>query len=1151
LLRSRGAGPERVVAVALPRGADAVVAVLAVLDSGAAVLPLDLGNPPARLAGLLRAAGAVLLVTDSGSAATLAGHDLPGLVRLDDDAVRGELTERAHAAAGPLPHPDSLAAVTFTSGSTGEPKAVAVPHRALAALHAHHRERLYAAADGPRRLRVAHSASFAFDASWDALLSVLAGHELHVLTEDVYLDADALAGYVASHGIDYLDFTPSWWAGLLATGALPQLPAVAVVGGEGFPPALWTRMREAAAASGSRVLNLYGPTECTVDTLMAEVTDAAEPVVGRGVGDTGAHVLDAFLRPVPTGAVGELYLAGRQLARGYLGAPATTAARFVADPSRPGERMYRTGDLARRRPDGVLEVLGRSDEQISLRGFRVEPGEVERALLQLPGVARAAVVRRDDPGVPARLVGYVVPAAGAAVEPEALRAALAAVLPAHLVPAVLVVLGDLPLTRNGKLDRAALPAPGTGSGVGSVVGSGVGSGSAPDDRRAGPAGEAERALCAVFAEVLGSRAPGGVGPADDFFALGGDSIDTIAVVARARRAGLAVSAREVFERRTPAALALLARTLPTTAAGDTGDDTGADTGAGVPLVVLDERRRAAAAQHLPAGAGARLADVWPLTPTQQGMLVHAETDASDVYTTSLRLDLRGPLDTARVAAALDALLRRHPQLRVLPWQGDLDAPVLLVADALAVPLREVDLTPLGGGSTSRSGTAAAGAALEALERVELAGGVDLAGAPLLRAVLVRLAPDGGVPCCRLLLVAHHVLLDGWSTPLLVAELLGLLADPSGAALPAPADLRPVLRWLAGRDADAAAGVWREALAGAEPLLLGTGTAAVAEPVVVEEVLPAAVAEALAGCARRAGVTLAVLLQVAWAAVLAEVTGRDDVVFGQTVSGRPAEVPGAEAVLGMLITTVPVRVRLEAAAGCAEVLRRTASEQAALLDVQHLGLGLVQRAAGAGALFDSLLVVENYPRGLLDAAPAGAPALTGVGGHDATHYPVTVTALPQGPDGGFALQVEHRPGTVDAALAAELPGRLVRVLTALAARPGAPVAALLRHRAVPVGVPAAPAAAAGPRPAPGAGRRETHRRETHQRETGGTLVGVAAALADVLGAPTADPDDDFFALGGDSISAMQLVGRLRGLGLVCATRDVFALRTPRALAGLPR
>ncbi|GAA3463672.1 non-ribosomal peptide synthetase [Saccharothrix longispora] len=509
-LLARGVRPEEPVGLFLERGVDAVAGVLAILRAGGAVLPLTTDLPDARLAELLADAGAAVVLTRRRLAHRLPTGRTP--------AARAVLVEDDHPpppAPPPRVTPDHLAYVLHTSGSTGRPHGVLATHRGLLALHAHHARGLFAS---PTRRKVAHTAGLGFDAMWLPLLWMLAGHELHVVDDDTLADPRALVAHLVAAGIDVVDETPSRLRELLRAGLLdgPVRPGTVVTGGEPVDPDLCARL----VAAGVEAHNAYGTTEVAVESLLCPVTDVDRAVLGRPVAGARAHVLDADLRPADEG---ELYLAGPGVARGYLGRPGLTAASFVADPhGPPGGRMYRTGDLVRRRPDGLLDHLGRVGGHVKVRGVRVDPREVEATLLRHPDVTAAAVVPRGT-----GLVAYVV----ADCPPEALRSFVADLLPAQAVPSAVVPLEALPLTANGKVDRRALPGPRP---AGPVVAPRT-----PDEER----------VAAVWRDVLGVER---VGVLDDFVALGGDSVLAMRVAAGL---GRDLSARRVFALGTVEALA--------------------------------------------------------------------------------------------------------------------------------------------------------------------------------------------------------------------------------------------------------------------------------------------------------------------------------------------------------------------------------------------------------------------------------------------------------------------------------------------------------------------------------------------------------------------------------------------------------------------
>ena len=699
LLLRAGAGPERVVAVLLPRGVDAVVGWLAVLAAGAVYLPVEEDQPDQRLSWLLEDARPALVLTDPGLAPRAGSHRT---------VLVGDAAGRPDTAPGVPLDPAQGAYLIYTSGSTGRPKGVLVPHGALAALLAHHRDRLFG--PDPAGVAVALGAAFSFDTAWEGVLWLAAGAVLHVLDDEIRRDPDRYVGYVREHRIDFLDLTPAWAGRLVDAGLLTgdHVPAQLMLGGEAVGRALWTVLRDTPRTTA---WNFYGPTEVTVDSLATPVAASVAPLVGRPLAGLRAYVLDAFLRPVPAGVPGELHLAGPQLARGYAGRRGPTAERFVADPYGPaGSRMYRTGDLVRWTPDGRLDFLGRTDDQVKVRGFRIEPGEIEAALRELPGVTAAAVTLRGD-----RLVGYVVPST---LDAAALRAGLAAALPDHLVPAALVPLAALPLTTAGKLDRAALPEPDLRS-----------------TSRA-PATAAERALAGLFAETLGLPS---VGAEDSFFALGGDSIVSIQLVWRARAAGLAITPRQVFEQRTVAGLAAVAG-VATPAGKEPGEAYGE-----VPTT--------------------------PVLRWFAGLAERAPR-AADRYAQSMRVTLPAGADPGRVAAALDAVLDRHDLLRARYADGRLTVPPpgsVRAADVLTGPsdAGPSDAGPAAAGPPEAGAPVSAGTPGAGAPAAGPAGADDLAaGLAPADGVMVR----GSIVDGELRLVVHHLAVDGVSWRVLLADL---------------------------------------------------------------------------------------------------------------------------------------------------------------------------------------------------------------------------------------------------------------------------------------------------------------------------------------------------------------------------------------------
>ncbi|MGV2922148.1 amino acid adenylation domain-containing protein, partial [Streptomyces alfalfae] len=698
----RGVGPARVVALAVPRSAAAVVARLAVAKAGGAVLPVDPDYPPQRREFMLADAGAELILDDPAQVWAAEGP-----TTAPTDADRTSTLTPAHPAY-----------VIYTSGSTGTPKGVVVTHRGLASFAAAAAEQ-YAAGPGDRVLQFA---SPSFDASiLELCVSLLSGATL-VTGEEGPLVGERLAEVLAERRVSHTLIPPAALATLPARTAadLPHLRTL-IVGAEACPADLVDTW-----APGRRMVNSYGPTEATVvATWTGPLTPGAgAPPIGRPSGGTRVYVLDTALRPVPPGVTGELHIAGPGLARGYLGRPGLTAQRFLPDPfGAPGERMYRTGDLVRWSADGQLRYAGRADDQVKLRGFRIEPGEIESALRRSPLVRDAAVAVRagDEPGTPSRLVAYVVPEPPAAThtrpEPSGtgspgtdssatalstgeLRLHLAETLPPHMVPSVFVPLDRLPLSPNGKIDRRALPAPGPAR--------------AMDGPQTAPRTDTERRIARIWADVLGLAEVGAEG---NFFALGGDSILSMQVVSRMRRDGLHVATRDLFTHQTVAELATVVRTAP---------------------------RRSA--------EGPVTGEV-PLTPIQEWFLTTPRA-AHHHFNQSALFELDGRPDPRALHTALDALIEHHDALRMRftrdehgwqqynppPADGD-DAPDILVRHDLS-------------GLSPEDADAAMAKAADALH-----ASFDLARGPHLRAALFTGDPDRPA---YLLLIAHHLVVDAVS-----------------------------------------------------------------------------------------------------------------------------------------------------------------------------------------------------------------------------------------------------------------------------------------------------------------------------------------------------------------------------------------------------
>jgi len=508
-LQHRGVRAETPVPILLRRGPDYVVAMLAVLKAGGLIVPLDPGMPSERIREIIGQTGAALIIDD----ALLADIGAPG-----PDYLPAQV------------RPGQGAYIIFTSGTTGKPKGVIGTHGALLAYGDDHVRNVLGPAQAGlnRTLRIAHAWSFTFDAAWQPLVALLGGHRVHIIGDDVQRDAEALVATIGRFGLDMIDTTPSMFTQLRAAGLLSTVPlAVLALGGENIDTAAWQGIRAECERTGMRAHNCYGPTETTVEAVVAAIADNEQPCIGLPTDPMTAHVLDSWLRPVPAGVAGELYLTGGQLTRGYLGRAGETSGRFVADPVTPGARMYRTGDVVRRLRGNALQFLGRSDDQVKIRGFRVEPAEVAAALHRHPDVRHAHVaVRRHRSGP--RLTAYVV----SSVPANELRRMLTTTLPRYLVPHHIIDVEAIPLTSHGKIDDAALAALDADRGVGRA------------DEFAAPATGTEVVLAEVLGELLDTPV---VDVNADFLDLGLDSIVALSVVQAVRRRGVSLRARLMLE----------------------------------------------------------------------------------------------------------------------------------------------------------------------------------------------------------------------------------------------------------------------------------------------------------------------------------------------------------------------------------------------------------------------------------------------------------------------------------------------------------------------------------------------------------------------------------------------------------------------------
>ncbi|HLX10126.1 MAG TPA: amino acid adenylation domain-containing protein, partial [Thermoanaerobaculia bacterium] len=904
-LAALGVRAEDRVAVCLPRSPRLIVALLACVKAGAGYVPLDPAYPAERLAWLLADSGAAAVVTAGEAGAALPAD---GCAKVDLDDLEGDagvIARPGVAAAGAAGAggadgaagvrgagggggAEGLFCLLYTSGSTGTPKAVALVHRGVArlALGGGH------ARLGPDRV-LAHLAPITFDAATFEIWCALANGARLVILPPGVPSLDGLGAALARHRVTTLFLTTALFHEMVEHNLSGLAPVEELLTG-GDVVSLAHFERAAAALPGTRLIDGYGPTEDTTFATCWPVvpgTAAGSSPIGRPIAGTEVYVLDRAGELLPPGSAGELALAGDALARGYWNRPALTAERFRPHPfsRRVGERVYLTGDSVRHRPDGNLQFLGRIDRQVKVRGFRVEPGEIEAALATHPGVAQSiAMVREDRPG-DKRLVAYVVPRAGESdIDAAGLSRHLAAYLPAHLLPTSLMVVASLPVTRHGKVDRQALPAPRWDS--------------EPAAAHEIPRTPAEQLLAGIWEQVLGVER---VGLHDSFFDLGGHSLLAARLMSQVRRA---------FEVELPLAALFEAPTL----AGLAARLAGPQTPLSEPGLGLAPRQRPA----LP-----------PLSFAQERLWFLDRLEPAGItYNIPAALRLRGPLAWAPLAGAINAIVARHEALRTRFPEIE-GRPVQQVEPPSAVPLPVVDLAPLG--------AAAAAAESLRLAAAEAAAPFALAAGPLLRVRLLAL----GAGEWLLLLSFHHIVFDGASVEVFWRELGTLYAacqssgrDPqaSPAMLSELAELPPLpiqyldyalwqRRRLDGPALAALVAFWRQALAGAPPALAlptdrprpavrgSRGGRRLLRP-------DPGIADAVAALARRRGATSFMVLLAAWAALLGRAGGgAAAVVVGLPVANRDRlEI---EPLIGFFVNAIPLHVDLGGDPAFGELLGR--------------------------------------------------------------------------------------------------------------------------------------------------------------------------------------------------------------------------------------
>ncbi len=1035
-LRGLGVLPGDRVGLYLDRTADAVIAVLAVLKTGAAYVPVDISAPRDRMAYTFGQARVDLVVTDQPAEA-VAGPWATVRPRGEDAAaIAGRPAHRLGLPATA----DDAAYVIFTSGSTGRPKGVQIAHRHVRELMASGAAHL---GIGPGDVATMFH-SYAFDVSvWELWSALLHGGRLVVVPYLVCRSPQEFAELLGREHVTLLSQTPSAFRQLTTElgdrpRALPDLRWVLLAGEALDPPAV-RRWFDLDPAPPAGLCNLYGTTETTVHATTFDVfgTDGFERSrVGAVMPHLTQAVLDDRLRPVPTGVAGELYLGGGALAHGYVGRADLTAQRFLPDPyaGSPGARMYRTGDLVRRLRDGGLEYLGRRDGQVKVRGYRIELGEIETVLAAHPSVATCAVaVREPEPG-DKRLAAYLTLVPECDPDPDDLRAHLRATLPDYMVPATFTVLPVLPLTTNGKVDRGALPEP-------SAPARTAGAGHVP------PSGELQVLIAGIWSDVLDVA---GIGADDDFFRLGGDSLRAVRVANALRAAGWTVDLQDLFRRPTVAALARAA--VPT--AGGHGDD-GAPGHA--PFALVDAADRAT----MPAD----VVDAGPTAAMQLAMAYHMElSGGADSYHNVNSYLVGGAFDADLLRQAITEAMRRHPVLRTSIDLTSYGEPLQLVHGDVEPPLRVADLRHLG----EEERQAVVRAEFDRLRTT----GFALDTAPLFAVRAHRLTDD----TFQLTVAEHHAILDGWSFTSLLAELLRRHAELiAGSAEPPPPPPRSGFLDFAAVERRAAREewsllFWRNRLRGLDgtlrlrrDLALPADDAAGAGVRITEQVVPG-VGAALRRAAAAAGATPKSVAFAAHLIALAAVTGTRAPVTGLSVNGRLSAEGSTEA-LGLFLNTVPVCAATDRPP--LELARALHEEETAMLPHRRVPFAVLARMMASTSLdsnfgflrFHALSTVAGSGTQIVSDGPPFEPTMR----HEPTSFALSAAMVmdPTSDDG--LLVVDHDRAAVPARAAAAYRAAYLAAVAEMADGTAAAPGSSPAHAATPANAPAPATPAPSPSP----------------------------------------------------------------------------------------
>jgi len=1013
-LRKLGVGPEARVAICLERSLEMVVAMLATLKAGGAYVPLDPAYPSERLAYMLVDSAPLVLLTHGATSAALSAH-APGVCVVDLDTYAKQWDGNSEAnpdRAGARLNAQCLAYILYTSGSTGLPKGVTIEHRSVVNFICWAKS----AFEADELERTLFSTSINFDlAVYECFVPLTVGATITIVGNALDLTQSPVE-------VTLINTVPSAMKSLVDIRVVPKSIRTVNLAGEALKQELVESIF--AETPAETVCNLYGPSETTTYSTWVAMKRGKgfEPHIGAPIANTQIYILDEWLKPSPVGVTGEIHIGGEGEARGYLNHPEMTAGRFLPDPfsKGPGGRVYKTGDLGRWAPAGKIEFLGRNDFQVKIRGYRIELGEIESRLMGHPEVREAVVAPREDEEGGKSLVAYYT---GGNVGAETLRGRILSELPEYMAPSAYVHLERLPLTPNGKLDRRKLPAPESGDYL--------------TRGYEAPRGETEIRIARIWVETLKVER---VGRHDNFFELGGHSLLAITIVERMRREGLHADVRALFATSTLAAFAA--------AVGGDGDmiavppnrippASSAITSEMLPLVELSAAEIELIVSAVPGGT-ANVQDIYPLAPLQEGILFHhLMAPEGDVYLAPalLSFDTRDRLDA--FLQAMQAVIERHDILRTaVLWEG-LPEPVQVVYRQAPLAVKEVNLD-----------STAIDVAEELRARFDPRHyRLDIRRAPLMH---VCIAHDARAGRWVMLHLFHHLLGDHTALEVLLQEIHANLLGREGR-LPAPPPFRNfVAQARLGMSRQEHEAFFQEMLGDVDEPTTPFGLINVqGDGSGIREArreVDGSLASRLRKIARALGVGAASLFHLAWAQVLARVSGRDDVVFGTVLFGRMQGGEGAARAPGLFINTLPIRIRI-GGDSVRDSVRQTHILLAQLLRHEHAPLALAQRCSAVAAPAPLFSALFNYrhragAEAMADAYGETPPSWEGIellGGEDRTNYPFNLIADDLGE--GFALRAQVQSPIDPIRVCAYMHMALEQLVGALEHAPATPVCSL--------------------------------------------------------------------------------------------------------------